>query len=41
MQITTPVAEAYGYNAESIYKPENNINNSIAFFADLKEKELK
>lgn len=41
MQITTPVAEAYGYNAESIYKPENNINTSIAFFADLKEMALK
>ncbi len=41
MQITTPVAETYGYNAKSIYKPENNINTSIAFFADLKDMAVR
>jgi hypothetical protein len=41
MQITTPIAKTYGYNEKSIYKPENNINTSIAFFADLKDMAVK
>jgi hypothetical protein len=41
MQITTPIAEAYGYNAKNIYKPENNIITSISFFADLKDMAIR
>ncbi len=36
MQITTPAANAYGYNAQNIFIPENNIQASIKYFADQK-----
>lgn len=41
MQITTPIAEAYGYNAENIYVPENNVITSISYFADLKDMAIR